>query len=266
MESVLGAGMHVFVVSGTNVANIDGQLKARPKGPGSLFLCCNRGSEVFEVFGSGPVLMYRRTASPQEDRSLDRAAELTVQRLNAMGLEAKVVSSRLNRRKIDLIPIAAWADPKKADIVRLAEAVAGAAGGRRYCRSGRGGGSGRRLGQSGGADRCEDHERRQACRDRPDRQIGLGPVRRRLAGRAGDHRRSGIDRGGRVRPYRRRSGQRLADGGGGPRSGRGRLGRLGAGRRSPPVVHLGGGPSPFDKLLDEQLATSGCAPGAPDRP
>ena len=40
-----------------------------------------------------------------------------------MGLETKVVSSRLNRRKIDLIPITAWADPKKTEIAHLAEEV-----------------------------------------------------------------------------------------------------------------------------------------------
>ena len=34
-----------------------------------------------------------------------------------------MVSGRLNRRKIDLIPIPAWADPKKADIALLADAV-----------------------------------------------------------------------------------------------------------------------------------------------
>jgi trehalose/maltose hydrolase-like predicted phosphorylase len=124
LESCCEAGMHLFIVSGTNVGNIDGQLRARPKGPGRLFLCCNRGSEIFEVGSDGPLLTYRRTASPPEDRSLDRAAELTVEQLGAVGLEARVVSSRLNRRKIDLIPLAEWAQPKKADIISLAEAVA----------------------------------------------------------------------------------------------------------------------------------------------
>ena len=117
------AGVHVFVVSGTHVENIDGQLEARPRGPGQLYLCCNRGSEVFEVTGKGPILVSRRVASTDEDQALDRAAEGTVERLRTRGLEAKVVTQRLNRRKIDLIPLPEWADPKKADIDLLADAV-----------------------------------------------------------------------------------------------------------------------------------------------
>jgi trehalose/maltose hydrolase-like predicted phosphorylase len=123
VEGLCMAGVHVFVVSGTHVENIDGQLEARPRGPGQLYLCCNRGSEVFEVTGKGPILVSRRVASTDEDQALDRAAEGTVERLRTRGLEAKVVTQRLNRRKIDLIPLPEWADPKKADIDLLADAV-----------------------------------------------------------------------------------------------------------------------------------------------
>ncbi|MFI5042615.1 MAG: hypothetical protein ACHQNA_12340, partial [Acidimicrobiales bacterium] len=49
IERLSAAGAHVIIVSGTHVANVDGQLGARPAGPGHLFLCLNRGSEVFEV-------------------------------------------------------------------------------------------------------------------------------------------------------------------------------------------------------------------------
>ena len=127
VEALCAAGVHVFIVSGTHVGNIDGQLRARPRGRGRLHLCCNRGSEVFEITDDGPALVFRRTASIEEDEALDRAAEQTVERLRARGLEAKIVSVRLNRRKIDLIPLPAWADPKKADIALLAEAVRTAA-------------------------------------------------------------------------------------------------------------------------------------------
>jgi trehalose/maltose hydrolase-like predicted phosphorylase len=123
IEGLSAVGVHVFVVSGTHVENIDDQLSARPRGPGQLFLCCNRGSEVFEVTGKRPVLVYRRTARIDEERALDRAAEGTVEQLQARGLDAKVVSQRLNRRKIDIIPLPEWVDPKKADIDLLAEAV-----------------------------------------------------------------------------------------------------------------------------------------------
>jgi trehalose/maltose hydrolase-like predicted phosphorylase len=123
VEALSLAGVHLFIVTGTNVGNVDGQLHARPAGPGSLWMCCNRGSEVFEVTTAGPTLTFRRTATPPEDAALSEAARLTVERLGALGLEAKVVSARLNRRKIDLIPVDAWADPKKAAIARLADAV-----------------------------------------------------------------------------------------------------------------------------------------------
>ncbi len=123
MGSCCTAGLNLFVVSGTNMENIDRQLRARPAGPGRLFLCCNRGSEIFEVSTDGPVLNNRRTASPEEDRALDRAAELVVCHLAEVGLETKLIADRLNRRKIDLIPFAGWSDPKKADIASLADAV-----------------------------------------------------------------------------------------------------------------------------------------------
>jgi len=125
IEEICAAGVHVIVVTGTHVGNVDGQLRARPHGRGQLYLCCNRGSEVFAVTSEGPELVFRRTASVAEDRSLDLAAEVTVKRLRERGVEAEVVSERFNRRRIDLIPVPAWADPKKAEIGALGKAVAG---------------------------------------------------------------------------------------------------------------------------------------------
>ena len=123
IEALCEAGVQTFVVSGTHVENVDGQLQARPHGRGHLFLCCNRGSEVFQVTSEGPQLLHRRSASVEEDRALDLAAALTVGRLRERGLGTRIVANRLNRRKIDLIPVPEWADPKKADIGRLVEAV-----------------------------------------------------------------------------------------------------------------------------------------------
>ncbi len=86
-------------------------------------LALNRGSEVFRVDRDGPRLIQRRTATVEEDAALSRAAELTVERLMALGVRAQVVSQRLNRRKIDLIPEPDWADPPKARIGELLAAV-----------------------------------------------------------------------------------------------------------------------------------------------
>jgi trehalose/maltose hydrolase-like predicted phosphorylase len=123
VETLSRFGTNVAVVSGTHVGNIDGQLHARPPGPGQLLLALNRGSEVYQVRADGPHLLERRQATDAEERALDRAAQLLVTMLAARGLVAQVVSSRLNRRKIDLIPVAQWSDPPKARIAPLLEAV-----------------------------------------------------------------------------------------------------------------------------------------------
>lgn len=123
VEALCAAGVEVAVVSGTHVGNVDGQLRARPPAPGSLVLALNRGSEVYAVDAAGPHLIERRRATPEEDAALSAAAELTVERLAAHGLDTEIVSRRLNRRKIDLIPLPEWSDPAKAHIGELLDAV-----------------------------------------------------------------------------------------------------------------------------------------------
>jgi trehalose/maltose hydrolase-like predicted phosphorylase len=123
VEELCARGMHLGVVTGTHLGNVDGQLAARPGGPGRLYLCMNRGSEVFEARADGVTLAYRREATPDEDAALDAAAAATVEALSRRGLRAEVVSQRLNRRKIDLIPEPEWADPPKARIAELLAAV-----------------------------------------------------------------------------------------------------------------------------------------------
>jgi trehalose/maltose hydrolase-like predicted phosphorylase/hydroxymethylpyrimidine pyrophosphatase-like HAD family hydrolase len=123
LEALCALGMDAAVVTGTHIGNVDPQLAARPKGPGRLYLCLNRGSEVFDVGPKGPNLLYRREATEDENRALDTAARLTVESLAERGLQAEVVSERLNRRKIDLIPEPEWVDPPKARIGELLAAV-----------------------------------------------------------------------------------------------------------------------------------------------
>jgi trehalose/maltose hydrolase-like predicted phosphorylase len=123
VERLSRTGFDIAIVSGTNVANVDSQLAARPEGPGRLYLCLNRGSEVFAVGPDGPVLIHRRTATAAEDEALTAAACHTVARLRELGLRAEMVTERLNRRKIDLIPEPEWADPPKARIGELLGAV-----------------------------------------------------------------------------------------------------------------------------------------------
>jgi nucleotide-binding universal stress UspA family protein len=63
VEESCALGLHAAVVSRANVQNIDGQLAARPRGPGSLYLLLDRGSEVFHVGPNGPRLLHRRRAT-----------------------------------------------------------------------------------------------------------------------------------------------------------------------------------------------------------
>jgi trehalose/maltose hydrolase-like predicted phosphorylase len=125
IEELCAAGMDVAVVTGTHIGNVDGQLRARPVGPGRLYLCLNRGSEVYAVDERGPHLIVRRLATEVEEAALDAAADATVAQLAPRGVRAEVVSQRLNRRKIDVIPEPEWADPPKAQISELLAAVEG---------------------------------------------------------------------------------------------------------------------------------------------
>jgi trehalose/maltose hydrolase-like predicted phosphorylase len=116
-------GLELAVVTGARVGTVDGWLAARPGGPGGLILALNRGAEAFRVDREGPQLAYRRTATAAEHRALSRAARLTVKRLAAGGLVAKIVSEGRNRQRIDLIAEPEWDDPPGAQIAELPAAV-----------------------------------------------------------------------------------------------------------------------------------------------
>ncbi len=123
VEELSALGLDLIVVTGTHVGNIDLQLGARPTGPGRLYFCVNRGSEVYAASPDGLELVEGRQATPAEEAALDAAAADTVAELARRGVTAAVVSQRLNRRKIDLIPEPEWADPPKARIGELLSAV-----------------------------------------------------------------------------------------------------------------------------------------------
>ena len=123
VEELCSLGLDLAVITGTHVGNVDDQLRARPAGPGHLYFCVNRGSEVFQADEEGLHELHRREATPAEDAALDSAAAATVAELERRGVAAEIVSQRLNRRKIDLIPEPEWADPPKALITELLAAV-----------------------------------------------------------------------------------------------------------------------------------------------
>jgi trehalose/maltose hydrolase-like predicted phosphorylase len=123
IQELCTLGLDLIVITGTHVGNVDDQLRARPAGPGRLYFCVNRGSEVFAANEAGLELLHRREATPAEDAALDAAAAATIAELGRYGLTTEVVSRRLNRRKVDLIPEPEWADPPKAQIELLLAAV-----------------------------------------------------------------------------------------------------------------------------------------------
>ena len=125
LEQAAADGLELAVLSGTDVKNVDGQLAARPAGPGGLILALNGGSEVFSVDRNGPRLAFRRIATADEDAALSRAAQLTVERLAARGLGARIASGRVNHRRVDLIPERDWQGPLDRSFPELLAAVQG---------------------------------------------------------------------------------------------------------------------------------------------
>ena len=139
LEALMRHGVWIVVVTGTNFGHIDRQLCriVAPRLRSRLLVCTNRGSEVYGFDERGTVVLrWRRVATPAEEHALTATAEAVRDQLEARtGLPIRIVYDRLNRRKIDLIPEPAWADPPKDRIGELLVAVqarlsqAGLAGG-----------------------------------------------------------------------------------------------------------------------------------------
>ena len=124
---LLSDGCWLVVVTGTSFDHIARQFcdLVEPSCRQRLVVCANRGSEVFGFDERGEaVLRLRRTVTPDEDRALTAIAEMVRDELNqTTHLDIGIVYNRLNRRKIDLIPLPEWANPPKAEIGALRQAV-----------------------------------------------------------------------------------------------------------------------------------------------
>ena len=106
VEELCSRGLHLAVVSGTDVHELDAQLQARPEGPGHLYLCVGRGSEVYRAGVGGLRLVHRREATAEEAAALTAAADRTLAALADRGVPATLVpQSQLGtRRTIGLLP------------------------------------------------------------------------------------------------------------------------------------------------------------------
>lgn len=126
LASLLEAGIWLVPVTGTNVDHLERQSinEIAPRLRRWMRACTNRGSEVWGYGDGGErVALYQRVASPAEEAMLTRAAEELRGRLAGRGGESRIIYDRLNRRKIDLIPLPEWDDPPKAQIKALIAAT-----------------------------------------------------------------------------------------------------------------------------------------------
>ena len=126
LEGLLSAGVYIAPVTGTNVDNLERQslLNITPALRPGLFVCTNRGSEVFSYAPDGTrESRYLRQASEAENRALTTGAEALQRTLRERGLDTRIIYDRLNRRKVDLIPLPEWSAPPKAIITQLIAAT-----------------------------------------------------------------------------------------------------------------------------------------------
>jgi trehalose/maltose hydrolase-like predicted phosphorylase len=138
LERLLELDVLIVIVTGTNLGNIDRQMTSMFRSPRKrrLYVLTNRGSEAYGFDAAGaPQLLHRKEATHEEDRLLTAVAESVRDDLARSGLVVQIIRDRLNRRKIDLIPLPEWSDPPKSKIGELNDAVeerlrrAGIAGG-----------------------------------------------------------------------------------------------------------------------------------------
>lgn len=127
LESALGKGIIIVIITGTHFGNIDGQFtsKVNPRLKKNLFACVNRGSEVFGFDRDGkPIVVHRRIATEEENKKMDAIShELQAIALEKYGMETNIIYDRFNRRKWDIIPLPEWSDPPKEKIDELLEAT-----------------------------------------------------------------------------------------------------------------------------------------------
>jgi len=121
LQELMELGIYVVLITGTNYTNIERQFACHVIGPHktNLFVCTNRGSEVFGYDARGELYqLYLREATDEENELLDRVAEAVKREVeSSSSVNIEIVYDRLNRRKIDLIP--EWPDPPKSQIGKL---------------------------------------------------------------------------------------------------------------------------------------------------
>jgi hydroxymethylpyrimidine pyrophosphatase-like HAD family hydrolase len=135
LETLLLQRVWIAPVTGTKIENLEQHslslLSPRARAA-NLVVCTNRGSEVWAYNPDGTRrTTWSRISTETEERQLSAAAEALQRRLRERGLETAIIYKRLNRRKVDLIPLSEWEDPPKsriADLIAATRARVDAAG------------------------------------------------------------------------------------------------------------------------------------------
>lgn len=125
LETLLEKNVKLIIITGTNFDNVDVQFcqKVKPELKKNLYVCVNRGSEVYGFNKNGKIeVLHKRTATPEENKVMDEISGWIVDLLRReYDLHTRVVYNRYNRRKLDLIP--EWEKPGKDEIDKLLEKV-----------------------------------------------------------------------------------------------------------------------------------------------
>ncbi len=125
LEHLMKYGVYIVVITGTNFGNVNRQFASLIHGPHkkNLFVCTDRGSEVYGFDDdSEPVVLFKRVATEEENKLLDRVAEAVKEHIESRSnVNIEIVYNRMNRRKIDLIP--EWENPPKSQIGELLKAT-----------------------------------------------------------------------------------------------------------------------------------------------
>ena len=127
LETLLLQAVWIAPVTGTKVENLETyslSLLSPQARTDKLVVCTNRGSEVWGYNGAGERrIVWSRVSTEIEEEQLSAASEALQRHLRRKGLETEIIYQRLNRRKVDLIPLPEWADPPKSRIGDLIAAT-----------------------------------------------------------------------------------------------------------------------------------------------
>ena len=115
LEEIIEHGIRPYIVTGTKHDWAAAQLVGlHPDLAPRIIICCNRGSEVYRLHPEGAQLLHRQQMTGQERRALTDISTEIVGLLADAGHDVGLVSDRLNRIKVDLLP--EWTEPPKHHI------------------------------------------------------------------------------------------------------------------------------------------------------